>query len=68
MSDEPTEPRTKGQNIVEGTIAQALGGSLATVIVGLFASFNHFFPAMFESAFGTLLGILSYLIFKGLRK
>ena len=61
-----SEPTKK--SIVEGTIAQALGGSLATVIVGLFASFDHYFPAMFESAFGTLLGILSYIVFKGLRK
>ena len=63
MGDKPTK-----QSIIEGTMAQALGGSVATMIVGVCASFNHFFPAMFESAFGTFLGILSYIIFKGMRK
>lgn len=63
MSDKPTK-----QSIVEGTIAQALGGSLGSVIVIGCASFGHFFPAGFESAFGTLLGITAYIAFKSLRK
>jgi len=66
MSD---EPRTqKKQGIIEGTIAQALGGSIASVIVLGCASFGHFFAAGFESAFGTLLSVLSYIGFKNLRK
>jgi hypothetical protein len=67
MSDE-TQARSKKQSITEGTIAIALGGSVATFIVGVCESFNHFFPAKVESSFGTLLGILAYIAFKGLRK
>jgi hypothetical protein len=68
MSDEPVEPKSKTKSITEGTIAIALGGSVATFIVGVSESFGHFFPAKVESSFGTLLGILAYILFKGLRK
>lgn len=63
MNDKPTK-----QSIIEGTIAQSLGGALASVVVIGCASFGHYFAAGFESAFGTLLGIGSYIAFKGLRK
>lgn len=55
------------KSIFEGTLAQILGGSLAgTIVIGM-ASFGHYFAAGFESAFGTLLGILAYISFKSLR-
>lgn len=63
MSDKPTK-----QSIVEGTIAQTLGGAVASVFVLGCASFGHYFAAGFESAFGTLLGVVSYIGFKSLRK
>lgn len=61
-SDIPTT-----RSIVEGSLAQLLFGSAATVIVLTFASFGHFFPAGFESAFGTLLSTLGYIFIKSLR-
>lgn len=63
MSGKPTI-----RSIVEGTLAQMLGGSLASTIVLGLASFGHYMAAGFESAFGTLLGMLFYLTWKGLRK
>lgn len=62
MSDEPT-----GRSILEGTIAQVLGGSLASVIVLGLASFKVYLAAGFESAFGTLLGIVAYIMVKNWR-
>jgi hypothetical protein len=68
MSDEPEkEPITKGQGILEGTLAQIAGGSLAsTIVIGL-ASFDVFMQAGFESAFGTLLGVVFYIVWKNMR-
>lgn len=65
MSDEPQIP-TK-QSILEGTVAQVLGGALGSTIVLGFATFKFYFAAGFESAFGTLLSITFYLIWKNLR-
>jgi hypothetical protein len=62
------EPRTKSQSIIEGTLAQTMGGALASVIVIGLASFGHFFQAGFEAAFGTLISATCYIAFKGLRK
>lgn len=55
---------SKGQAILEGTIAQALGGSLASTIVIGMASFDVYMAAGFESAFGTLIGIVAYIGWK----
>lgn len=68
MSDEkqPSDIPTP-RSIVEGTIAQVLGGSLASVIILTMASFKHFVAAGLESALGTLFGVLFYIAFKSLR-
>lgn len=66
MSDEPQKPTPA--SMIEGTLAQTLGGALASVIVLGMASFDHYMAAGFESAFGTLLGIGCYLGWKGLRR
>jgi len=55
-------------SIMEGTIAQILGGSLGSTIVLGLASFDIYMAAGFESAFGSLLGILSYILFKQWRR
>lgn len=62
MADRPT-----GYSIVEGTIAQALGGSVATLIVLTLAAFKHYLPAGYESALGSFFSIVLYLIWKGSR-
>jgi len=67
MSDETQTKPTK-RSIVEGSLAIALGGSVAATIVGIFEAFGHFLPAKFESGFGTTLGIVGYICFKTLRK
>ncbi len=65
MSEETTV--TKGQSILEGTLAQVAGGSLAsTIVIGL-ASFDVYMAAGFESAFGTLLGVVFYVVWKNMR-
>lgn len=64
--NEPTDVPTQ-KSIIEGTVAQILGGSLGSVIVIGLASFGHYFQAGFESAFGTLLGTAFYIGFKQLR-
>jgi hypothetical protein len=56
------------QSIVEGTIAQALGGSVASVLILSCASFDVYFAAGLESALGSLFGITAYIGFKSLRK
>lgn len=66
MTDE-TADKPSGRSIIEGTIAQILGGSLASTIVLGLASFGHFFAAGFESAFGSLLGVLCYIAWKKTR-
>lgn len=54
-----SEERPTGKSIMEGTIAQLLGGSLAgTIVIGM-ASFEHYMAAGFESAFGTLLSVIA---------
>lgn len=60
--DKPT-----GKSIIEGTIAQILGGSLASTIVLGMASFKHYMAAGFESSFGTLLGVVVYIVWKSMR-
>lgn len=66
MSD--NSPPPTGQSILEGTLAQILGGSLASVIVLGLASAKIYLAAGFESAFGTLLSVLFYLVWKNLRR
>lgn len=68
MNDEqkPSDIPT-GRSIVEGTLAQVLGGSIASTIVLGCATFKFYFAAGFESAFGTLLGVICYLGWKSLR-
>lgn len=63
-----SETKPTKQSIIEGSLAIALGGSVAATIVGAFEAFGHFMPAKFESGFGTTLGILGYIFFKILRK
>jgi hypothetical protein len=61
---EPKQP----SSVIQGTIAQLLGASLAsTVVLGL-ASAKIYLAAGFESAFGSLLSIIAYLCFRGLRR
>lgn len=65
MSDE--KQQVTGMGILQGSLAQVLGGSLAaTIVIGL-ASFDIYMQAGFESAFGTVISVLAYLIFKGTR-
>lgn len=66
MSEIPSTPTNK--SIMEGSIAAALGGSTASVIVLGLASFDFQFAPGFESAFGTLLTVLAYIGFKKLRQ
>ena len=62
MADKPT-----GQSVIEGTVAQVLGGSLASTIILTMASFHHYVAAGLESALGTLFSVICYLGWKGLR-
>jgi hypothetical protein len=66
MNDAPSAPTNK--SIMEGSLAAALGGSAASVIVLGLASFGFQFAPGFESAFGTLLTVLAYIGFKKLRQ
>jgi hypothetical protein len=66
MADEINKKPT-AKSIIEGTIAQVLGGSLASTIVLGMASFDHYMAAGFESAFGSLLGVLCYIVWKKMR-
>lgn len=61
------EQKPTGKSIIEGTIAQVLGGSVASTIVLGLASFGHFMAVGFESAFGSLLGVICYIGWKKLR-
>lgn len=65
MSD---DDKPTGRSILEGSLAQLLGGSIASVIVLGLASAKIFLAAGFESAFGTLLSVLCYLCWKNLRR
>jgi hypothetical protein len=65
MSDPSDIPTSR--SIVEGTIAQVLGGSMASVIILTMASFGHYVAAGLESALGTFFGVLFYIAFKSLR-
>lgn len=62
------EQKPTGQSILEGTLAQLLGGSIAVLISTTLASFDIYMKAGWETAFGTVLGILGYIQFKTLRK
>lgn len=64
----PNQSTPSNKSIVEGSIAAALGGSTASVIVLGLASFDFQFAPGFESAFGTLLTVLAYITFKKLRQ
>lgn len=64
MSD---DQKPTGQSILEGTLAQMLGGAVATMIVTLMASFGIYMAAGFEAAFGTTLSIAFYIFVKRLR-
>ena len=55
------------RSIIEGSLAQILGGALATTIVTGMASYGHYMQAGFESSFGTLIGVVGYIAFKSLR-
>jgi len=61
-----SEPTNR--SIVEGTLAQLLGGSLASTIVLGLASAKIYLAAGFESSFGTLLSVIAYIAWKQLRK
>lgn len=63
-----TDETPKSRGIIEGTIAQLLGGSLASTIVLGLASAKIYLAAGFESAFGTLLSVIAYVTFRALRK
>jgi len=66
---EETSPKKAGQaSVIAGTLAQLLGGSLASMIVIGLSSFDIYMKAGFESAFGTFLGIVGYLGFRALRR
>lgn len=62
------EQRPTRQSIIEGTLAQALGGGVSIMIVTGLASFDIYMKAGFETAFGTVLGIAFYIKFKTLRR
>jgi len=62
------ETMSKGQGILEGTLAQIAGGSLASSIVIGLASFKIYMAAGFESAFGTLLSVVFYVAWKNMRQ
>ena len=62
MSDEPQKPTT--YSIIEGTIAQALGGSAASLFVLTLAAFKIYLPAGYESALGSFVGIVTYILVK----
>ena len=64
MSDEPQRPT--GYSIIEGTIAQALGGSAASVFVLTLAAFKVFLPAGMESALGSFVSIVVYIGWKSM--
>lgn len=63
MSDET--PKT--YPIIEGTLAQILGGSLASVIILTLASFKIYVAAGLESSLGTLASVVFYIVWKNLR-
>ena len=65
MSD---EQKPTNKSIIEGTIAQVLGGSLASTIILVLASFKHYVAAGLESALGTLFAVLFYIAFKWMRQ
>lgn len=65
--DQPEDQKPTGKSIMEGTLAQVLGGSIGSTFVLGCASFKIYFVAGFESAFGSLLSVAAYLIWKGLR-
>ena len=67
MPDQQPSDIPTGRSIIEGTMAQVLGGALGSVIVLGMASFGHYMVAGFESAFGTLLSVICYITFKALR-
>lgn len=67
MTDETAE-KPSGRSIIEGTIAQILGGSLASTIILTMASFKIYVAAGLESSLGTLAGIVFYLCWKSLRQ
>lgn len=65
-----SEPEEKlaGRGIIEGTIAQVLGGSLASTIILTMASFKIYVAAGLESSLGTLASVAFYICYKSLRK
>lgn len=69
MTDEvPQPPQQIPAGIIAGTAAQLLGGSLASTFVLTLASFKIYLAAGLESALGSLLSIVGYLCFRGLRR
>ena len=62
------EEKPTGRSILEGTLAQILGGALGSFTATTLASFHVFMVAGWESAFGSLCGIVAYISFKSLRR
>jgi hypothetical protein len=62
------DQKPTGQSILEGTLAQILGGAVAIMLVTGLASFDIYMKAGFETAFGTVLSVSFYLGFKQLRR
>ena len=67
MTDEQPKIERRSAGILEGSLAQILGGSLASTIVLGLASAKIYLAAGFESAFGTLLSVLAYIGWRKLR-
>lgn len=66
--NEPQPIKPTGRSMIEGTLAQILGGSLASTIVLGLASAKIYLAAGMESALGSLFSIVCYLSWKTLRK
>lgn len=63
-----SEQKPSNKSIIEGSLAQILGGSTASVIVLGAATFGFQFAPGFEIAFGTFLSVACYIAFKKLRQ
>lgn len=68
MAEDEQKPDRRSSGIIEGSLAQILGGSLASTIVLGLASAKIYLAAGFESAFGTLLSVLAYIGWRSLRR
>lgn len=69
MTDEqPPKPERRQTGILEGSLAQALGGALASTLVLSLASAKIYLAAGLESSLGTLFSVLGYICWRSLRR